>query len=872
MIAKMIGGIAASAMCAMALGATTPPRQAEFAPDVSADVLAKLRQQELEANLPAPQAPSGPQMRGPCLYSVTRTPALAIVDNTTVSDTMTTGGDPISNLRVQLNILHTWQGDVSVRLRHDASGTEITLIDRPGSPQSSALGFSNDNFGNNTTNVPFVLTDSAATTYDFPQVAAPGITNVTGDWLPDDPFAQQLSIFNGLTATTTWTLFVQDSAGGDTGTVVRWTLCTDSLLGQAVPTGTGSASPSSVPSGQNTTISVQASPAVNPTSTGIMVVADLSQIGGSASQSLSDMGGNLFQHTQLVTAPNGTYVIPFTVSDAQARSSNGTLNVTVIPPGDVCTAALNLPIGGSIIANNTGATNETGLPTCNGLVTWNLGLWFTAVGNGNRWNVTTCSPNTVLNTRLYVFRGSCAGLTCVDAQTATLPACSPSSAASARMCSELGVTYYFLVTNDTSGTGQFEIALIDEGACVSNDLCQNAAPLSVPSVTVVNTTNSTIDLGPPTCTTTIVRGGVWYTVIGNGNRYVADTCDSSSGNFDTRLSVFCPGQAGGGCGNLAGMVCITGIDNATLAPPNGCGTGSQQSRVDWCTQAGATYYILVHGGTGTQGAFGTTTLTLGDLGSCSGAIGCLPLGGCCIGGVCSLQTQPGCAALNGSYFGDNTNCGDGVGPTYEYTSNNPLAIPDNTCTTTGFVSDSQVVSDSFVVGDANVRVQLTHTFIGDLRIHLTNGTVTVAVWERQCAGNDNMDVTFDDEGVTVVCATPTVGTYRPAGVGAGPLSLFDGQPSAGTWTLRVCDGAGADVGTVSSWTLILREQDGSLCGAPTCPADWDGNNTVEVNDIFAFLGDWFAGTPAATNFGGTPGVPAIFAYLTAWFAHGIGPC
>lgn len=61
-------------------------------------------------------------------------------------------------------------------------------------------------------------------------------------------------------------------------------------------------------------------------------------------------------------------------------------------------------------------------------------------------------------------------------------------------------------------------------------------------------------------------------------------------------------------------------------------------------------------------------------------------------------------------------------------------------------------------------------------------------------------------------------------------------------------------------------------GAPPCPADWDGNTIVEVADIFAFLSDWFAGDPDATNFGGTPGVPAIFAFLGAWFAHGVGPC
>jgi hypothetical protein len=54
--------------------------------------------------------------------------------------------------------------------------------------------------------------------------------------------------------------------------------------------------------------------------------------------------------------------------------------------------------------------------------------------------------------------------------------------------------------------------------------------------------------------------------------------------------------------------------------------------------------------------------------------------------------------------------------------------------------------------------------------------------------------------------------------------------------------------------------------APTCRADFDRNGVREVTDIFAFLAAWFAGAPAAYEFGGTPGVPAIFAFLTEWFA------
>ncbi len=60
-------------------------------------------------------------------------------------------------------------------------------------------------------------------------------------------------------------------------------------------------------------------------------------------------------------------------------------------------------------------------------------------------------------------------------------------------------------------------------------------------------------------------------------------------------------------------------------------------------------------------------------------------------------------------------------------------------------------------------------------------------------------------------------------------------------------------------------------GTP-CDVDWNGDDAVDVPDIFAFLSDWFGDVPAAQNFGGQTGVPAIFAYLSEWFAHGVGPC
>lgn len=55
--------------------------------------------------------------------------------------------------------------------------------------------------------------------------------------------------------------------------------------------------------------------------------------------------------------------------------------------------------------------------------------------------------------------------------------------------------------------------------------------------------------------------------------------------------------------------------------------------------------------------------------------------------------------------------------------------------------------------------------------------------------------------------------------------------------------------------------------AVACRADFDRSGTVDVADIFFFLGSWFGQSPLAdTDLDGTIGVPDIFAYLALWFA------
>jgi len=104
--------------------------------------------------------------------------------------------------------------------------------------------------------------------------------------------------------------------------------------------GVGAASPSSVTHGQSTVLTVTVTPGTSPDSTGIAVVADLTAIGGSASQIFYDdgthgdvtAGDNVFSYSTAATSGTsfGSKTLNATVTDAQSRSASPTISLTVV--------------------------------------------------------------------------------------------------------------------------------------------------------------------------------------------------------------------------------------------------------------------------------------------------------------------------------------------------------------------------------------------------------------------------------------------------------------------------------------------------------------------------------------------------------------
>lgn len=100
------------------------------------------------------------------------------------------------------------------------------------------------------------------------------------------------------------------------------------------PTGAGSATPANGDLGDSIVLKVVVTPGSNPVSSSLTVTADLSAIGGSATQSFTGDSNNNFTFTAVVGngSTPGAKALPFTVADSQLRHTSGSIAFSVNQP------------------------------------------------------------------------------------------------------------------------------------------------------------------------------------------------------------------------------------------------------------------------------------------------------------------------------------------------------------------------------------------------------------------------------------------------------------------------------------------------------------------------------------------------------------
>jgi subtilisin-like proprotein convertase family protein len=140
-----------------------------------------------------------------------------------------------------------------------------------------------------------------------------------------------------------------------------------------------------------------------------------------------------------------------------------------------------------------------------------------------------------------------------------------------------------------------------------------------------------------------------------------------------------------------------------------------------------------------------------------------------------------------------------------YTNTTAFAIPDAGSNYT--IKTITVPATSGTVSDINMTANITHPNLQNLVVAMvqpgpTTATGLVTLFNQNCTGNANMNVTFDSQATALTCASPTNGTYQPFTT----LNVYNGLNPAGTWSFGFWDKVAGNSGTVNSFSIQVCTQ------------------------------------------------------------------
>jgi len=138
-----------------------------------------------------------------------------------------------------------------------------------------------------------------------------------------------------------------------------------------------------------------------------------------------------------------------------------------------------------------------------------------------------------------------------------------------------------------------------------------------------------------------------------------------------------------------------------------------------------------------------------------------------------------------------------------YTYNTPFTLTNGT---NSYTVKSINVPTSGTINDVNVTINATHPNLQNLVIGVVRpGGTLSTIFNQQCSGSANMNVTFDAQGSAFTCGSPTTGIYLPAT--GFDLNTFNGLNQLGNWQFGFKDVVNdANAGSIDSIVLDICTQ------------------------------------------------------------------
>jgi|GEM_PF-1642721 len=174
-------------------------------------------------------------------------------------------------------------------------------------------------------------------------------------------------------------------------------------------------------------------------------------------------------------------------------------------------------------------------------------------------------------------------------------------------------------------------------------------------------------------------------------------------------------------------------------------------------------------------------------------------------------------------------------------SDTPNAIPDLEMVESTI--SVPVLEGNPVVENMQVKLDIAHSFVGDLRITLFGPDLdgdgpapplSIVLSDRNGgAGSNYTNTRFNDAAVSPITAgapfasAPFNGTFRPE----DPLATFIGLPLAGSWTLRVENVEGLIDGTLLGWSITFLDGAGNPITLNQSRTLMDQDGDARTNEI-----------------------------------------